>query len=132
MLESDHRDKALRQSKPFVWIRRLGVHARIGKSRRQLNVWQWKLLERQIRIDQHASLAVDSPEYEYYWSLVYRWKLDLLPFLLERSSISLELVGVLRRCTFARIAQKFPRRTKLAKEAITRYLLLVQPEMDDP
>jgi hypothetical protein len=132
MLESDHRDKALRRSKPFVWIRRLGVHARIRKCRRQLNVRQWKLLKLRITIDQYASLVIDSPEYEYYRSLSYRWALNLLPFLLERSSISLELAGVLRRCTFARMAQKLPRKTRLAKEAIMRYLLLVQPEMDHP
>jgi len=130
MLESGHRDKALRQSKPFLWIRRLGVHTVIRKCRRQLNVRQWKVLKLRITIDQYASLAIDSPEYEYSRSLSYRWALDLLPFLLERSAISLELAGVLHRCTFTRMAQKFPRRTRLAKEAITRYLLLVQPEMD--
>jgi hypothetical protein len=132
MLESDHGDKALRRSKPFAWIRQLGVHTRIRKCRRQLNVRQRKSLKRRITIDQYVSLAIDSPEYEYYRSLSYRWALDLLPFLLERSSISLELAGVLRRSTFARMAQKFPRRARLAKEAITRYLLLVQPEMDHP
>jgi len=132
MLESDHRDKALRRSKPFIWIRRLGVHTMIRKCRHQLNVRQWKLLKLRITIDQYASLAIDSPEYEYYRSLSYRWALDLLPFLLERSAISLELAGALHRSTFARMAQKFPRRTRLAKEAITRYLLLVQSEMDRP
>ena len=132
MLESDHRDKALRRSKPFVWIRRLGVHTRIRKCRRQLNVRQRKLLKHRITIDQYASLAIDSPEYEYCRSLSYRWALDLLPFLLERSAISLELAGVLDCCTFTRMAQKFPRRTRSAKEAITRYLLLVQRGMDDP
>ena len=132
MLESDHRDKALRRSKPFVWIRRLGVHTRIRKCRLQLKVRQWKSLKPRITIDQYASLASASPEYEYYRFLSYRWALDLLPYLLERSAISLELEKVLRHCTFSRMAQKFPRRTRLAKEAIARYLLLVQRGMDDP
>jgi hypothetical protein len=126
MLEPDHRDK------PFAWIRRLGLHTRIRKCRRQLNVRKCKVLKLRITIDQYASLAIDSPEYAYYRSLSYRWALNLLPFLLERSSISLELAGVLRRCTFARMAQKLPRKTRLAKEAIMRYLLLVQPGVDDP
>ena len=130
-LESAHRDKALRRSKPFVWIRRLGVHSRIRKSRRLLKVRQGKSLKRGITIDQYAALASDSPEYEYYQSLSYRWALDLLPFLLQRSAISLELAGVLCLCTFTTMAQKFPRRVRLAKEAMTRYLQLVQPGMDD-
>jgi len=131
-MEFSHRDKALRRSKPFAWIRRLGVHTKIRKCRRQLNVRQWKLLKLRITIDQYASLAIHSLEYECYRSLSYRWALDLLPFLLDRSAISLELAGVLQHCTFARMAQKFPRRTRLAKEAIERYLLLVQCRMDDP
>ena len=124
-LESSHRDKALRRSKPFVWIRRLGVHSRIRKCRRQFKVWQWKSAKRNP-IDQHASLAGDSSEHQYYRSLSYKWALDLLPFLLERSAISLELGGVLHHCTFTTMAQKFPRRTRLAKAAIRRYLLLAQ------
>ena len=128
MWAPDHGDKALRRNKLFVWIRRLGVHSRIRKSRRLLKVRQWKSLK-QMMIKQYATLANDSPEHEYYRSLAYRQALDLLPSLLERSAISLELAGALHHCTFTTMAQRFPRRTRLAKEAMTRYLLLVQAEM---
>ena len=58
--------------------------------------------------------------------MITRWALDLLPFLrlLERSGISSELVDVLhRRATFTAMAQEFPWRTMLAKEAMAKYLL---------
>jgi hypothetical protein len=64
-------------------------------------------------------------EREYWRSLSYRCALDVLPFLLEKSAISLELAEVLRGCTFTTMGQRFPRRIRLAKDAITRYLLRV-------
>jgi hypothetical protein len=123
--ESAHRDKALRRNKPLVWTRLLGVHGRIKKTRHELTVRQWKSLKA-IFIDQYASFPHDSPEHDFYRSLSYRWSLNLLPFFLERSTISLELVEVLDRRTFTTMAQKFPRRMRLAKEAIVRYLLRVE------
>jgi hypothetical protein len=40
--------------------------------------------------------------------------------------ISLELANVLHCCTFTTMGQKFPQRMRLAKEAISRYLLRVE------
>jgi len=115
--------KGLRRSKPWAWIARLGVHSRIRKARQRVGRQQ-KL--RKV-VNQHASLPENSPEHEYYRSLAYRWALDLLPFLLEKSDISLELAEVLRsRSTFTTMAQRFPRRRRLAREAITTYLLRVE------
>jgi hypothetical protein len=121
-----HRDKAVRRSKPSIWLRRLGVHSRIMKAGHQLKVRQLKSLKAKFIIDQHASLPHDSAEHDFCRSLSYRWSLDLLPFFLERSAISLELVDVLDRCTFTTMAQKFPRRVRLAKEAIAKYILRVE------
>ena len=121
-------DKGLRRSKPWAWMARLGVHSRIWKARRHV-VRQQK--SRTV-VDQHASLPENSPEHEYYRSLAYRWALDLLPFLLEKSDISLELAEVLRsRSTFTTMAQSFPWRRRLAKEAIMKYLLRVESAVGD-
>jgi hypothetical protein len=118
----------LRRSKPWAWIARLGVHSKIRKARQHV-VRQQKL---RTVVDQHASLPENSLKHEYYRSLAYRWALDLLPFLLEKSDISLELVEVLRsRSTFTTMAQSFPRRRRLAKQAIAKYLLRVESAVGD-
>jgi len=131
-MESAHRDNALRRSKPSEWIRRLGVHSRIRKGRYYLKVQQQKSLKARITIDEDASFPDDSPEHEYCQSLSYRWSLDLLPFFLEKSAISLELAEVLRRCIFTPMGQKFPRRMRLAKEAIEKYLLRAESGVCEP
>jgi hypothetical protein len=123
--ESGHRDKALRRNKPFAWIARMGVRSRIWKARHHFKV-------RDREMQQHASFPENSPKHEYYRSLSYRWALDLLPFFLGNSAISLELVEVLRRCTFTTMAQKFPRRRRLAKEVIAKYLLRVESAFGSP
>ena len=128
-----HRDNALRRSKPWLWRRRLGIHSRIEKCRHRFKVQRRKLLKPTIiQIDKYASFPDNSPEHEYCRSLSYRLALDLLPFLLERSAISLKLAEVLRRCTFTTMGQKFPRRMRLAKDARTRYLLRVESGVSDP
>jgi len=121
--ESGHRDKALRRSKPSAWIARMGVRSRIWKARYHLQVLL-KLSWGYIRQD--ASFPENSPKHEFYRSLSYRWALDLLPFFLENSAISSELAEVLRRRTFTTMAPKFPRRWRLAREAIAKYLLRVE------
>ena len=121
------RDKGLRRRQPWAWIARLGIHSRIRKAR-QHSVRQQKW---EITVDQFASLSENSPEHEYYRSLAYRLALNLFPFLLEKSAISLELAEVLRRRTFTTMAKKFPRRRKLANEAITKYLLRVASVVGD-
>jgi hypothetical protein len=121
-------DKGLRRSKPWAWIARLGVHSRIRKAR------QYVIRQQTLPtvVDQHASLPENSLEHECYRSLAYRWALDLLPFLLEKSDISLELAEVLRsRSTFTTMAQRFPRRRRKAKEAITKYLLRAESAVGD-
>jgi hypothetical protein len=115
-------DKGLRRSKPWVWIVRLGIHSRIRKARQHLARQQ----KMRTVVDQYASLPENSPKHEYYRSMVYKWALYLLPFLLEKSGISLELAEVLRGCTFATVAHSFPRKRRLAKEAITKYLLRIE------
>ena len=114
--ESAHRDKALRRSKPWEWAAQLGVHSRIWKGRHHLKAQQRKSLKIKIFISQYDYVPKTFPEHEYYRYLSYQWALDLLPFLLERSTIYLELADVLRGCTFTTMAWKFPRRRKLAKE----------------
>ena len=121
-----HQDKSSRRSKPSIWIRRLGVHSRIRKGRRRLKFRQRKSLKTRIKLNQYDTFPDGFPEHEYWQSLSYRWSLDLLPFLLERSAISLELTEILRQSTFTTMAQRFPRRARLAKEAITKYLLRVE------
>ena len=99
----------------------MGVRSRIWKA------WNLQLeASSSIYIEQDASFPEKSPEHKYYRSLSYQWALDLLPFLLENSAISLELAEVLRRCTFTMMSWQFPRRRRLAKEAISRYLLRVE------
>ena len=126
--ESSQGDKALRRSKPWAWISRLGVHSRIWKARNHVKIQQRKhlsdLTTHQIR--QHAASFIRNPSEHEYQSLAYQWALDLLPFLLERSAVSLELADVLHNCTFTTMAQKFPQRMRLAKAAIKRYLLQVE------
>jgi len=131
-VESADRDNALRRSRPSVWMRRLGVHSRIRKAKHYLKVRQRKSLKPQIVINQHGSYPDKSPEHQFCWSLSYRWSLDLLPFFLKKSAISLELAEVLHRCIFTTMAQKFPRRRTLAKEAIAKYLLQVESAVPEP
>jgi len=120
--ESACHDKVLLRNKPWTWKARLGVYSRIRESRHHLQVQQRESLV----IRQYASFPDDSFEDKCYKSLSYQWALDILPFLLERSAISLELAEMLRGCTFAMMAWEFPRRVKLAKKAKARYLLRVE------
>ena len=126
--------KVLLRKKPWAWKARLGVHSRIRKAIRHLTVQWWKSFGagRKIFLPR-ASFPRTSPKHECYRLFSYRWALDLLPFLLERSAISLELVHVLhRRATFSTMAQEFPRRTMLAKEAIAKYLLRAESAVKEP
>jgi len=128
------RDKALRRIKPWDWVARLGVHSRIRKGRRHLIVLQrqpFKTKTGDIRYRQQT-FPENSPNHQLYRSWSYLWALNLLPFLLERSSVSLELANVLRGCTFALMAWEFPRSMRLAKEAIEKYLLRVDCTVDNP
>jgi len=131
-MESTHRDDALRRNKPWLWKGRLGVHSRIRRGRHRLKVRQGTLLKAQDIYPEQTSFPDTSPEHEHYRSLSYRWALDLLPFFLERSAVSLELADILRGCTFAMMGQKFPWRMRLAKVAITKYLLLVDSGVNSP
>ena len=121
-MESSHRGKALRRNKPSAWIARMGVRSRIRKGQHHCKVQ----LKASMYIHQDASFPDNSPQHEYCQSLSYQWALDLLPFFLENSTISLELAELLRRRTFTTMAQQFPRRKRLAKEAIAKYLLRVE------
>ena len=120
-----HRNRELRRSRPSAWIARMGVHSRIWKARRHLQV----LLKASRAVSQDDSFPENSPRHDYYRSVSYRWALDLLPFFLQNSAISLELAGVLHKCTFTMMAQQFPRRMRLAKEAMAKYLLQVESEV---
>ena len=127
VLESVHHDRELRRNRPSAWIKRMGVRSRIWKAR------HLPLLKASIYIEQHDdSFPEKSLEHEYYRSLSYKWALDLLPFLLENSAISLDLAEALRRCTFTTMVQEFPRRGRMAKEAIARYLLRVESTVGSP
>ena len=128
IMDSGHRDRALRRSKPSAWIARMGVCSRIWKGRHNFQI----LLKARITINQYHSFPEKSPQHECYRSLSYRWALDLLPFFLENSAISLELAAVLRRRTFTTMALQFPRRKRLAKEAIAKYLLQVESAAGNP
>jgi hypothetical protein len=118
-------ENVLRRNKPWLWRGRLGVHSKIRKGRHYFKVRQLESLKCQIAI-LTPSFPDHSPEHEYCRFLSYQWALDLLPFFLEKSAVSLELAEALRRCTFTTMAQRFPRRMRLAKAAITRYLLGVE------
>jgi hypothetical protein len=118
-------DKLLCRNKPWEWLARLGVHSRIRKARHHFKVQQHNFIKPQ-KFYHHDSYPKNSPQHQYCQSLSYQWALDLLPFFLERSAISLELANVLRSCTFTTMAWKFPRRRRLAKEAIAKYLVQVE------
>ena len=124
-----HRDRALRRSKPFAWIVRLGVHSRIWKARHHFKVQLHKPFK--ARINQYDSFFENAPLYEYYRSFTYRGALDLLPFFLEKSGVSLELADALRSNRFTTMAWEFPRRMRFAKEAIKKYLLRVESAGDN-
>ena len=121
-MEPGHRDRALRRSRPSAWIARMGVHSRIWKARHHVKAQ----LKASIYIRQYAFFPESYAHHEYYRSLSYGWALDLLPLFLENSAISLELAELLHRRTFTTMAQQFSRRKRLAKEAITKYLLRVE------
>ena len=116
------RDKVFLRNKPWAWKARLGVYSSVRKSRRYLQVRQWE----SIPICQHASFPANSPEDQYYRILSYKWRLDLLPVFLEKSAISSELADMLRTRTFTTMAQRFPRRMRLVREAIAAYSLRVE------
>ena len=126
--QSACRDKLLLRNQPWAWKARMGVYSRVWESRRHLKVRQSKPLFNY----QHTSFPENSPEHEYYRSLSYQWALDILPFLLERSEISFELAEVIRGCTFAMMAFEFPRRVRLARKAMAKYLLRVESTAADP
>ena len=131
--ESAYRDKVLLRNKPWAWKIRLGLHSRIQKAMRHLLVRGWNFIKAwKGDTDQYASFTQASLEHEYYRFLSYQWALDLLPIFLENSEISMKLANVLRIHTFATMAQRFPRRVKLAREAITNYLLQVDSAVGGP
>jgi len=120
------RDKVLLRNKPWARKVRLATHSRIPKAIR----W-WKSFKAQY-VEQYASFPQNSSEYEFYRSLSYEWALGLLPIFLEESAISLELADVLRTCTFTAMAQQFPKKMRLAREAITTYLVRVDSAVGSP
>ena len=124
------RDKAMHRYKPWEWVARLGVHSPIWKARHHFKVQQRNFVKARV-IHQNISYPENSPQHQYCRSLSYRWALDLLPFLLERSAVSLELADILRGCTFTMMAWGFPRRRRLAKKAIAKYILRVESVADE-
>jgi hypothetical protein len=120
-------DKAMRRSKPWEWVARLGVHSRIWKARHYFKVLKKSLEGKPVNCQhQFIFFPKDFPKHQYLQLLSYRWALDLLPLLLEKSAVSLELADVLHGCTFTMMAWEFPQRMLLAKMAIARYLLWVE------
>jgi len=126
VMELSSCDRVLLRNKPWAWKTRLGIHRRILKAMHHLTVRQWKSFKACGYISQYSSFPRGSSEHEYYRFLAYQWRLDLLPIFLEKSAISLELADVLRTRTFTTMAQRFPRRMRLAREAIAAYLLRVE------
>jgi len=119
-------DRVLLRNKPWAWKARLGIHSRRHRAMCHVAVQQWKYLKAWTYISQYASFPRSSCEHEYYRSFVYQWRLDLLPIFLEKSAISLELADISRTRTFTTMAQMFPQRMRLAREAIAAYLLRVE------
>jgi len=131
--ESASGDKALLRNKPWAWKARLGVHSRMRKPMHHITVQRRKLLQFGRKVtSQFPSPPLSPSELQDYLSLAYQWGLDILPSLLEKSAISLELADVLRSRTFAMTAQKSPRKMKLVKAAITTYLLRVDSVVGSP
>jgi hypothetical protein len=118
-------DKAMQRSKPWEWVTKLGIHSRIRKGRHHFKVLQRRSIKA-WHIVYQDHFPENSPKHQHYQFLSYRWALDLLPFLLEKSAVSSELADVLQHCTFAMMAWEFPWRMRLAKEAIGKYLLQVE------
>ena len=121
--ESTCRGKALLRNQPWAWKAKLGIHSRIRTAMRHVTVRQWKSNKARSFNWVYASYY---SEHEYSRFLSYQYNLDLLPILLEKSAISLELANVLCTRTFTTMAQRFPRRMRLAREAIAAYLLRVE------
>jgi hypothetical protein len=126
------RDMAICRSKPWAWVARLGVRSRIRKGRRHFKALRRQSIKASYMVYWDYSFPEKFPEHQYDRFLSYRWALDLLPFLLEQSPVSLELADVLRGCTLAMMAWRFPRSMRLAKEAIGKYLLRVDSAVGDP
>jgi len=118
-VEFAHRDNVVRRNKPSQWRSRQGIHSMIRKARRHVKARQLKSLQAQDFLD-HSVPA----ENEYSRSLLYWWALGL-PSFLKKSATSLELAEVLHRCIFTTMGLKFPRRMRLAKEAVLEYLLRI-------
>ena len=121
-----YHDNKMRRSKPWEWIVRLGVHSRIRKGRHHFKFLQCQSIGALGSIYQEHLFPKNAPEHQYYQSLSYQWALDLLPFLLEKSVVSLQLADLLHGCTFAWMAWEFPQQMQLVKKAITRYLSWVE------
>jgi len=117
-------NEAMQRSKPWEWVAHLCVHSRIRKGWHHFKALQRQSIEAVITV-QDRPFPENAPEYQHYQFLLYRWALDLLPFLLEKSAVSLELADVLHGSTFTMMAQKFPQRRRLVKEVIARYLVWV-------
>ena len=121
-----HRAKVLLRNKPWAWKERLGAHSRI------LTAIRWQKSFESLYVAQDLPSPLSSSKHEYYRSLAYEWALDLLPIFLDKSAVSLELADVLRTCTFTTMAQQFPRKMRLAREAIATYLCRVDSAVGRP
>jgi hypothetical protein len=128
--EFTHHDQELRRNKPFMWKAQLGVKSRIHKVRHHIKLLKYKSLKTRIFSHQGSFFSKKSPDHEYYRSLTYQWALDLLPVLLGESVISCDLANMLHRRTFTTMAQRFPKRSRWANEAIMKYLLRVESAME--
>jgi len=132
VIESVRGDRILCRNKPWEWRRRLGAHGRIRKSRHQFMVRERRKFKatHQLFFSYPSRPTIQTlVEDEYSRSFVYEWALDLLPLLLGRSAVSSEMADVLRNCIFATMGLEFPRKTRVAKDAMRRYILRVESAM---
>ena len=107
-----------RREAPWIWKVRSGTRSiyhpkRLGQKAKSFNTCRGS--ERPV-----AFSGVEG-----YQLALYEWALIVLPFLLESSELSLELADYLNRSTFLMVSVRFPYLTRLAKVAISKYLMRV-------
>ncbi|KAF8888140.1 hypothetical protein CPB84DRAFT_1473269 [Gymnopilus junonius] len=115
----------IRTNRPLFWRKVL-----LPRTRR-LKSFQAKVLKRtKGSISSIAFPYMQDLVDDFFYSRAYRWALQCVRRLLRRSTYSKELLDFASRRSFSIRSQDWPRQSRLARNAIDRYIMFCQTEDD--
>ncbi|KDR71162.1 hypothetical protein GALMADRAFT_808826 [Galerina marginata CBS 339.88] len=116
----DFRKQEIRRNRPWVWRKILGPNDKALR-RCKTHLWtKWSVVMDSDFRAAHPKLFTGN--YDHCQSRVFRWLLQCFRRLLARSAYSKELVDYASCHSFSSRCQDWPYKTKLTKDAITRYI----------